>query len=102
MQIRIVFVLLCALFFSAFHDTVLPLVQTHDHQNIAYQNENNLQHDVDTADTCAQVHNMLHFIAIVMPQKSVTVHLDAQHAYRQIIKPHTPPLQQSTYKPPIA
>ncbi|GEM_PF-1131906 len=103
MRTNIILVALCALFFSAFHDTLLPLLQTHEHQNIMHcQSENIASSDTQECDKCVQFHSMLHFIAIVMPDKPTGVHFEKQPRYVHIQKSHTPPLQQSSYKPPKA
>lgn len=102
MRSKIILVALCALFFSAFHDSLMPLLQTQKHQSVVHcQSDSTVLGDTHGCDTCNQIHSMLHFIAIVALDETSGVRFIKQAPSVHTLQPHMSPVQQSSYKPPI-
>ncbi|HQR74299.1 MAG TPA: hypothetical protein PLH07_09540 [Sulfurovum sp.] len=103
MRQKIIFMALCALFFSAFHDSLMPLLQTQEHQSVVHcQSDSTMLSDTHGCNKCSQIHSMLHFIAIVDLDETTGVRFMKQAPSIHTLQPHMSPVQQSSYKPPIA
>ena len=101
MRNNMILVALCALFFSAFHDSLMPLFETQEHMSVVHC-QSDVENTCDTqgCDEYQQIHSMLHFIAIVVPSKEVQMQFLQQEMIPHIPNAYTPPLQKSSYKPP--
>lgn len=101
MRNNMIFVALCALFFSAFHDSLMPLFETQEHTSVVHcQSDSTLVSDTHGCDECKQIHNILHFIAIVVSAKEVRVRFVKQERFSHIPHAYAFALQKSSYKPP--
>lgn len=101
MRQKIIFMALCALFFSAFHDSLMPLLETQEHQSVVHcQSDSTVLSDTHGCDKCSQIHSMLHFIAIVPSSKEVRVHFVKPEKFTLIPRIYASAFQKSSYKPP--
>lgn len=86
--------------FSSFHDSFFAILDKNKHTDVVH-----FMGDKVTSTECSElneVHSMFHFIAVL----STVTHYKLQSLKRDTIPhsiiPYTPPLEQTSYKPPIA
>ena len=96
MQSKIIFVILFMLSFNILHDSVMPLIE----QDCTHYVDNTLS-DGNSVEF-NEIHNMFHFMAIVAPLKNSHVQLAKRENIPHLIIQYTPPLEKTSYKPPIA
>lgn len=99
MQSKIVFVVLFILSFSVFHDSFISLIDKNEHRDIVHY-----MSDEAPTPECAEfneVHNMLHFMAIVTTYNNTHVQLSKIESIPHLLVPYTSPFEKTSYKPPI-
>lgn len=100
MQSKIIFVVLLMLSFNIVHDSIMPFFEKHEHTDIVHHLS-----DSASAQECTDfdmVDSMLHFMAIITPSKNMQIQFSNKESIPHLLIQYTPPLQESTYKPPIA
>jgi len=102
MRTKIILVALCALFFSAFHDSLMPILQKQEQLSIVCQGDTVTSCDTKECHKCSPVHSLLHFIAIIVPFEEAGFYFVKQMTIPHLPHAYTSPLEQSSYKPPIA
>ena len=86
--------------FSTFHDTFISLIDKSEHVNIVHY-----MSDKDHISECTEfneIHNMMHFMAIVETYKDAQIHFAKREPIPHIMTRYSPPLNKTSYKPPIA
>ena len=100
MQSKIIFVVLFMLSFSAFHDSFLSVIDKNEHTNVVhYINDNSVSSECTEFN---EVHNMLHFMAIMDDNKNEQVQFAKLETIPHVVMQYSPPLEKTSYKPPIA
>lgn len=100
MRSKIIFVVLFMLSFTIFHDSLMPLIDKNEHTDIAHY-----LGDTEPTQECAdfnEIHNMFHFMAIVTPSKNTHIQFAKSDTIPHILIQYSPPLEKTSYKPPIA
>jgi len=100
MQSKIIFIVLFMLSFSVFHDSFISFLDKSEHSEIAHY-----MSDEAPSSECTEfneMHNMFHFMAIVTPLKNSHIQLAKREDIPHLIIQYTPPLEKTSYKPPIA
>lgn len=100
MQSKIIFVVLFMLSFSTFHDSFISLVDKSEHSDITHY-----MSDEAVSSECAEfseIHSMFHFMAIVTPVKNMQIQFAKRETIPHLVVQYTSPLEQTSYKPPIA
>jgi len=100
MRSKIIFLILFMLSFTIFHDSLMPLIEKNKHTDVAHYLS-------DTAPTqeCAdfnEIHSMFHFMAIVTPSKNTQMQFAKRETIPHVSLEYSPPLEKTSYKPPIA
>ena len=100
MRSKIIFVVLFMLSFTVMHDTVIHIVQTNENTSVSHYVSAEI-----AAQECGdihEVHNMFHFIGLIMPYKSSVVLLQKEKTLSHDLLQYTLPYKETSYKPPIA
>lgn len=100
MRSKITFVLLFMLAFTVMHDTVIHMMHKSDHAGISHY-----VHTDTAPQECSdmhKVHNMFHFVGIVIPYKSTFVQFQKEKTLSYDLLQYTLPHKETSYKPPIA
>ncbi len=100
MRSKIIFLILFMLSFTIFHDSLMPLIEKNKHTDVAHYLS-------DTAPTqeCTdfnEIHSMFHFMAIVTPSKNTQIQFAKRETIPHVTLEYSPPLEKTSYKPPIA
>ena len=85
--------------FSILHDSLMPLIEKNKHTNMAHYLS-----DTEPTQECAdfnEIHNMFHFMAIVTPSKNTQLQFAKKETIPHLLIKYSPPLEKTSYKPPI-
>ncbi len=99
MQSRIIYIVLFMLSFSIIHDSFISTIEKSPCDKMAQYIL-----DIDECSNCIEfnkIHKLLHFIAIITPFENNYIHPTPKEKYTLQLKQYTPPLLQSSFKPPI-
>jgi len=99
MQSKMMFLVLFMLSFSAFHDSFLSILDKNKHTDVVHY-----INDKVTSSECAdfnEMHNMLHFMAIMEDYKTEQIEFAKLETIPHIVLQYSPPLEKTSYKPPI-
>ena len=96
MQSKIIFVILFMLSFNILHDSIMPLIEKDTTHYV-----NDTLSDKDSAEF-NEMHNMFHFMAIVTPLENMQIQFAKRESIPHIVIQYIPPLEKTSYKPPIA
>ncbi len=94
------FVVLLMLSFTVMHDTVINIIQKSDHSSISHYVNTDI-----VSQECTdmhEVHNMLHFVGLVIPYRYAFVQLSKEKTFVHNLLRYTLPHKETSYKPPIA
>lgn len=100
MQSKIIFVIIFMLSFSVVHDSFISLLDKSGHKHIVYEMD-----DESLSSECNdfnEVHDMLHFVAIVDDYQSEHIEFVKRDSIPHVVIQYSPPLEKTSYKPPIA
>lgn len=100
MQSKLVFVMLFMLSFSVFHDSFISLIEKEEHTSIVHY-----MNDQAPSSECAdfnEIHNMFHFMAIMTMYQNAQLDLETKQNIAHRFINYTPPLEETSHKPPIA
>lgn len=100
MQSKMVFVVLFMLSFSAFHDTFISVLDKSEHSSVVHYMSD--EAPTSECDDFNELHNMLHFMAIVSTDKNDQIHFDKSETIAHLLAQYSSPLDKTSYKPPIA
>lgn len=99
MQVKVIYVVLFMLSFSAFHDSFLSILDHNKHTDIVHYID-----DQTTSSECTElneIHSMLHFMAILEDYKNVHIEFAKRETIPHVVLQYSPPLEKTSYKPPI-
>ena len=100
MQSKVIFVVLIMLSFSAFHDSFFSILDKNKHTDVMqYMSDKTISSECTELN---EVHSMFHFIAIVSTDYSHKLQLVKRENIPHCIIEYTSPLEETSYKPPIA
>jgi len=99
MRSKIIYVVIFMLSFSAFHDSLISLIDTSEHKDIVHY----VYDDAPSAECNEfnEIHNMFHFMAIVSSSKNIQIQFAKNEAIPHLLIQYTSPLTRTSYKPPI-
>lgn len=100
MQSKLVFVMLFILSFTVFHDSLLSLLEKDEHTSIVHY-----MHDEAPSSECTEfneIHSMLHFMAIMTTYQNPQLDLETKQNIPHRLINYSPPLEETSHKPPIA
>lgn len=100
MQSKVIFTVLIMLSFSIFHDSFIALLEKSEQSNIVHYIGNEVPYE-----ECAEfneIHSMFHFLAIVDMYTNDQIHVSQKESIPHHLIQYTPPLEETSYKPPIA
>ena len=98
-QSNIVLVLILMLSFTTFHDTLLPLIDKHEHTYVA-----NDQGDTSVTlqyNNCSETHSLMHYTAIMQDDASSQLEFEKNSIITHLSIEYSPPHKVTTKKPPI-
>ena len=96
MQSKIIFVILFMLSFNVLHDSIMPLIE----KDITHYVNDTLPDNESVEFN--EIHSMFHFMAIVTSVKNIHIPLAKQENIPHLVIQYAPPLEKTSYKPPIA
>ena len=99
MQSKIVFIIIFMLSFSTFHDSFLSILDKNEHTDVAHY-----IYDKSTSTECTElndIHNMLHFMAILEDYQNEQLEFGERETIPHLVIQYSPPLEKTSYKPPI-
>lgn len=100
MRSKVIYVVLFMLAFTVMHDTVINIMHKSDHASISHY----VNADVVTQE-CSdihEVHNMFHFVGLIMPYKSTFLQPQKEQTLSYDLLQYALPYKETSYKPPIA
>jgi len=100
MRSKVIFLVLFMLSFSAFHDSFFSILDKNTHTDVAHYINDNV-----ASSECVEfneVHNMLHFMAIMDDNNHEQIEFAKRETIPHISMQYSPPLEKTSYKPPIA
>lgn len=101
MRSKIIFLMLFMLSFTIFHDSLMPLIdEKNKHTDVAHYLS-----DTEPTQECTdfnEIHSMFHFMAIVTPSKNMQIQFVKRETIPHLALEYSPPLEKTSYKPPIA
>ncbi len=100
MRSKVIFVLLFMLTFTVMHDTVINMMHKSDHTGIShYVNTDSASQECSDIH---KVHNMFHFIGLIIPHKSTFVQLQKEQTLSYNLLQYISAHKETSSKPPIA
>ena len=100
MKSKVIYVVLFMLAFTVMHDSVMNIVQTDEHTGISHYV--NADATVQEYTEINEVHNMFHFVGLMIPYKGTFAQLQKEKTLSHNLLQYTIPYKETSYKPPIA
>ena len=100
MRSKVIFVVLFMLTFTVMHDTVMNIVETDESTSVSHYVNTNVP--TQECTDIHEVHNMFHFVGLIMPYKSTFIQLINEKTLSHNLLQYTLLHEETSYKPPIA
>ena len=100
MRTKIIFIVLFMLSFSVAHDTVINIIQPHEHTSISHHADQNIQSQ--ECDSIDEVHAMFHFEALVSSYSNDFIQPPTKKTLSYNSSTYTFKYKETSDKPPKA